>query len=255
MQRTATSRARDEASRRRPHPAQPGQREPKRGNEQRDGHRNACRQSPITVHETTSAARDARAAARWEPRPDPSQGAEAAARSELRRADRSGARADRYPGEGAQPVAAARASRCRSAGSCDVAFHRAGPSGPSSSPKDISSVPPGRFERAPVSSSILSSARPSRDCLQPDSTSRLSGSYSLGVRRVVSSFGAVGAPLCPLLRVDVVAPPERCCLEPCPVAPAFLPRRARFDPAALAADARACVRVLFICAIESSLVV
>ena len=96
----------------------------------------------------TSAAWDAPAAARSEPRPDPSPDAEAAARSELRPAARWGARADRYPGEEAQAVAAARASRGQSAGSCGGAFHRAGPSGPSSpSPKDTSPVPPGRGMR------------------------------------------------------------------------------------------------------------
>ena len=135
----------------------------------------------------SSAARDAPAAARSEPRPDPSPDAEAAARSELRPAARWGARADRYPGEEAQAVAAARASRGQSAGSCGGAFHRAGPSGPSSpSPKDTSPVPPGRFERAPVSSSMLSSERPPRGSLPPpDSAVPPSGSYSLGVRRGV----------------------------------------------------------------------
>jgi len=164
------------------------------------------------------AARDAPAAARSEPRPDPSPDAEVAARSELRPADRSGARADRYPGEGAQAAAAARASRRRSAGSCDGAFHRAGPSGPSSSsPKDTSPVPPGRFERASVSSSMLSTERPPRGSLPPPDTAAPlsgSGSYSLGVRRGVGSSRAAGAPRCPFLRVEVVAFPECCCLEP-----------------------------------------
>src|SRR6266545_4448433 len=165
----------------------------------------------------TSAARGASAAARSEPRPDPSLGAEAAARPELQWADRSDARADRYRDAGGQEVAAARASRARNAGSWrDGALHRDGPSGSSSSPKDTSPVPPGRFETAPVSSSMVSSERPPRRFLSPPgSTTPLSGSYSLGVRRGVGLFGAAGAPLSPFLRVDVVvASTEGCCLEP-----------------------------------------